>query len=450
MPTRSPFSGLCSPMQLLRRTRVSLPPDVPDPEPDETAPTLGASSFDTDTVSLTSDEAGTLYWTVSDTASPSAAAVKSGADGSFAVTSGVTDEEIDVSGVATGEHYLHLMVEDAAGNQSAVDSTLYVFPGSAPAQFGASDWSVADEESGGTLTVTISALPDEGSDPITDIDYRVDGGSWIATGLDAPGSFDIDGLSNDTSYDVQLRAVNAAGDGSASAVKSATPTGAAPSATDKALVVSGGIPAGLEAEVPAATLPVTVFGWVYCTTGNTNPTVWAGEAGRDQVWMSGGTAETLNARTLSGTAVTVATGAGLNEWVPFRVTYRATAPYVTVETPAGTATGGGGGSDEITALGTHWVGQDDGADANFPGRLFDIGVKAGEHTLAQLNYVDNAGTPNWTDFADSDPAATYEYRLRGDGANPGTDSLGQNDFSQSAGGGSTTLDEANVPAGANT
>lgn len=324
---------------------------------DVTAPTLSGSSFDdgTDTVSINSDEAGTLYWMVSDVAAPDAPTVKTGgglASGSFPVSSGVNSEELDLSGVADGDHYLHLMVEDAVGNQAAVDSGLYTF-----------------------------------TTPVV--------------------------------------------------------------ADDQALVVSGAVPAGMEAEVPAATLPVTVFGWVYCTTGNTNPTLWAGEAGRDQIWMSGANAETLNARTLSGTPITVSTGAGLNEWVPFRVTYRDTAPYVTVETPAGTQTGGGGASDEITALGTHWVGQDDGADANFPGRLFDVGVKAGEHTLAQLNHVDNAGTPNWTDFADSDPVAAYEYRLRGNGANPGTDSLGQNDFAQSAGGGSTTLDDANVPPGAN-
>lgn len=94
-------------------------------------------------------------------------------------------------------------------------------PASVPDAFEAEDWSIVpgDEEA----DVTISDLPDDGGDTITDIEYRLDGGSWVSSG--GTLSFTISGLTNDQEYDVELRAVNSVGAGEAGDTKSVTPEG---------------------------------------------------------------------------------------------------------------------------------------------------------------------------------------------------------------------------------
>lgn len=94
----------------------------------------------------------------------------------------------------------------------------------APAAFTAPNWSVADKTTGGTLSVTILTLPDDGGSVLTDIEYSLDDGSWMSLGTTATGVYDISGLTNDQSYQVELRAVNAVGAAADSDQKNATPT----------------------------------------------------------------------------------------------------------------------------------------------------------------------------------------------------------------------------------
>lgn len=98
---------------------------------------------------------------------------------------------------------------------------------SAPSAFTAGLWTLADAVSGGDLTVNILTLPYNGGSAITDIEYRVDGGSWTSSGQSTTGSFTLSGLTDNVEYDVEIRAVNAIGNGLASDLKSATPTAAA-------------------------------------------------------------------------------------------------------------------------------------------------------------------------------------------------------------------------------
>lgn len=93
---------------------------------------------------------------------------------------------------------------------------------SVPDAFEASDWGIepSDEEA----DITIDALPANNGSTITDIEYRLDGGSWVSSG--GTTSFTIGGLTNDQEYDVELRAVNAIGAGPASDAKQVTPAGA--------------------------------------------------------------------------------------------------------------------------------------------------------------------------------------------------------------------------------
>ncbi|WP_172332770.1 hypothetical protein, partial [Mangrovicoccus sp. HB161399] len=94
-----------------------------------------------------------------------------------------------------------------------------------PAAFTAGQWSLADSPSAGgdTLTVTIGALPDEGSDPITALEYRVGTGAAVALSGTVTGSYSIT-VPAGAAASIQLRAVNAVGAGAWGDAKIATPT----------------------------------------------------------------------------------------------------------------------------------------------------------------------------------------------------------------------------------
>jgi len=85
-------------------------------------------------------------------------------------------------------------------------------------------WSVADLATNGDLRVTISSLPAANKATITDIEYRQDGGSWTSLSTTTTGAHTISGLTNTTSYDYELRCVNAVGNAGPSDLKAVTPT----------------------------------------------------------------------------------------------------------------------------------------------------------------------------------------------------------------------------------
>lgn len=87
------------------------------------------------------------------------------------------------------------------------------------------DWDVTDAEIGGALIISIASLPDMGGGTLLDVEYRLDGGSALSTGITSvPDDFWALGLTDDQEYDVEVRAVNEAGEGAWSSVKAATPT----------------------------------------------------------------------------------------------------------------------------------------------------------------------------------------------------------------------------------
>lgn len=112
----------------------------------------------------------------------------------------------------------------ALSKSGLVSGTLTLPADIVPDAFGTDDWTLTDAGSGDGLHVTINNLPLDGGDPITDIEYRVDGGTAVSTG--GVDSFDIplDELTIDVEADVEARPVNSVGPGAWSAVKSATPT----------------------------------------------------------------------------------------------------------------------------------------------------------------------------------------------------------------------------------
>ena len=93
-----------------------------------------------------------------------------------------------------------------------------------PSQFASGGWSVADDETGGDITITISALPSNGGSAITGLEYQIDGGTWTSLGGTTTGDYAVSGLTDNVEVDVAIRAVNAIGNGTASATKAVTPT----------------------------------------------------------------------------------------------------------------------------------------------------------------------------------------------------------------------------------
>ncbi len=73
----------------------------------------------------------------------------------------------------------------------------------------------------GSLRVTFTPASNGGA-AITGYEYRLGNGGWVDTGT-LSDTFVIDGLTNGTSYDVSVRAVNARGDGDASPIVTGTP-----------------------------------------------------------------------------------------------------------------------------------------------------------------------------------------------------------------------------------
>lgn len=110
----------------------------------------------------------------------------------------------------------------------------------APAQFAGGDWSVADAGTSGDIVITITALPSNGGSAITDLEYQIDGGSWVSLAGTSTGAYPVSGLTDDVEVDVAIRAVNAIGNGTASATKAVTPTGVAtdPNFANVVLLVS--------------------------------------------------------------------------------------------------------------------------------------------------------------------------------------------------------------------
>ncbi len=94
-----------------------------------------------------------------------------------------------------------------------------------PAAFGTSAWAAASAPGGGALEVTVATLPAAQGSPVSDIVYALDGGGWISSG--GTGSFTIADIPPGL-YDLQIRAVNAAGPGAPSDVKSVLVTEAGP------------------------------------------------------------------------------------------------------------------------------------------------------------------------------------------------------------------------------
>lgn len=96
---------------------------------------------------------------------------------------------------------------------------------SVPDAFVSGNWSVADDATNGDATITITTLPSDNGSALTDLEYRLNGGTAVSLGAATTGAYGISGMPDGTSTNVEIRAINGNGNGAWSDTKSVTTTG---------------------------------------------------------------------------------------------------------------------------------------------------------------------------------------------------------------------------------
>lgn len=176
------------------------------------------------------------------------------------VSTGDTASPIVISGLDDGTSYsVAVRAVNASGAGIPSESVTVRTPGVPAAPFGVTV-TAGDE----TLTVAYS-VGDSGGSPIERVQYRVNGGSWS----DVPhsGPFVIDGLTNGTSYGVELRAINAIGTGASSPTVSGTPRGLASAPTIDAVSATDPVTLSVDFTPPTSTGGSAIIGYEYSTDG---------------------------------------------------------------------------------------------------------------------------------------------------------------------------------------
>ncbi len=122
-----------------------------------------------------------------------------------------------ISGLAAGDYTVRNTSAPVSGTVTAAGAN------TAPAQFASAGWSVATGSDPKQITISVATLPANGGSAITALQYTTDGGStWTALAGTGTGERTVELPAASTAYDVQIRAVNTVGNGTASAVKTVT------------------------------------------------------------------------------------------------------------------------------------------------------------------------------------------------------------------------------------
>lgn len=213
--------------------------------------------------------------------------------------------------------------DDGTGDEDSVSDTKSAEPTlvttDVPDAFVDANWDLDPGDT--TLEVTINSLPADNGATITEIEYRVDGGTWTSSG--GVVSFSITGRTNGVEYDVELRAVNSIGAGAASDLKSATPEAAVTGLTYSfAGWINndgvGGTSASANLDLGAAAADRFVLA---CAMYSSNPTLVSVPLGLPEL----GTGESWGRRGFYGdevttgsgsTTMTFVTGADATAWCP--------------------------------------------------------------------------------------------------------------------------------------
>lgn len=160
-----------------------------------------------------------------------------------------------ITGLTPGQAYAVQIQQVTAAGESPWSDTKSRTPTApaVPVAFTAGQWTATAGVS--SIVVNITALPVDGGSTITALQYRLDGGTPVAFAGTGTGSRTITGLTPSTEYDVEIRAVNAVGNGAWSDLKSATPTagggGGALTVTDVTIGEIFGGAGGASLTIPA-------------------------------------------------------------------------------------------------------------------------------------------------------------------------------------------------------
>jgi titin len=124
-----------------------------------------------------------------------------------------------ITGLTNGTaYYVRVNAENAAGSSTAVVSGSTATPKTTPSSPSISAIAAGDQ----SLSVAFTAGATGGSS-ITGYQYSINGGSTWTTASGTSSPITISSLTNGTSYQVALRAVNVVGNGDASNILSSTP-----------------------------------------------------------------------------------------------------------------------------------------------------------------------------------------------------------------------------------
>jgi titin len=188
-----------------------------------------------------------------------------------------TSTSCDVTGLTNGTGYEFEVAavnnEGQGAYSAASDVVTPTGPPSAPVITGVTP-------SDGLLSVAFT--PASSSQPILDYEYSLDGGAnWISSGATTSPAV-INGLTNGTTYSVELRAENSVGDGDASAPATGTPS-ALPGAPTITNISPGGDGTSLGVSfVPGYTGGSTIIGYQYAVSvgaGTTDFASWTDASG---------------------------------------------------------------------------------------------------------------------------------------------------------------------------
>jgi titin len=139
-------------------------------------------------------------------------------DESWMLVATVSSAEHVVTGLSNGTEYSFRVSTYNDAGTGPVSSTAVSTPRTTPGAPTVNSLTPGNT----TITVAFTAPASNGGSAITSYEYIVGAGSWTAVGSTS-SPFTITGLTNGVTYSVQLRAVNAAGSGTASSAGSATP-----------------------------------------------------------------------------------------------------------------------------------------------------------------------------------------------------------------------------------
>lgn len=188
----------------------------------------------TDIVTFRVDQVGTFYWAVTATTDdPTGSQIVAGTGGgileagsqAFTEATSFNESYTNAVGAHGDTRRLHYLVDPSATgvlNSNIIRQNFVVEL--APAAFAVGDWYLTNAATDGELTVTITALPDNNGYAISDIEYRANGGAWTSFVAATTGSYAITGLTNDAAAEIEIRAVNAEGNGDVGPSKTETPT----------------------------------------------------------------------------------------------------------------------------------------------------------------------------------------------------------------------------------